>query len=135
MTDDDQAVRIGFDFARRLRKREFVDYLKSSGWVSGDHVFSVADSEPVIDVIRRFTMHASGSRAIIAIADEKHRHGFKLLIAERAERAKWWSRRRIERIELKQGSSIGMLYSLLAPAANYVPNEWVQELRFEKVPA
>lgn len=130
MTDEDQATRIGFDFARRLRKREFVNFLKAGGWQSGDHVFTVADTEPIIEVIQQIIKHTTGRKAIIAIADESEQHGFKLLIAERA---KWWNRRRGERIALKQGSSIGMLYSLLAPAGNYVPNDWVQELRFEKV--
>lgn len=129
-----KTTQAGFDFARRLRKKEFTDFLKMSGWSSGDHVFMTHDEEPVIDVINRINLHATAGRAIIAIADPGEHHGFKLLIAERRRKRDFW-RRRSERLELGHGASIGMLYSLLAPVGIYVPSQWTRELRFEKVEA
>jgi hypothetical protein len=43
--------------------------------------------------------------------------------------------RDVPMIEASPDTSIGMLYSALHPCGEYVPAEWTQPVRFERVPA
>jgi hypothetical protein len=125
----------GFDIARRLRDPDFRAFLKASGWTSGQHIIMAADTEPVVDVIRRMMLHDTHGRVFIAIPNDQERFGFRVLVAAPAQRRPWWRRaRKVERVQIAREASIGMLYDSLKRCGEYMPTEWNRTLKFERVP-
>jgi len=128
--------RAGFDFARRLVDADFRQFLKTNGWRNGEHIVMSVVDEPAVDVINKVMLH-SGSKAFIAIADDREHYGFRLLTVEvvKVRKRDRILFRRPDAIHLDPATSIGMLYSALHPAGTYAPSEWTMPLRFEKVAA
>lgn len=125
----------GFQLMHRLRDPEFRAFLKLHGWEPGEHVVMAADDEPVIDVIARIMTHETGGHALVAIADDRRRHGFKLMTIEVAPaRRRSWSRRRVEEINIAPDANIGMLYDAFGRCGEYVPSEWTAPLTVRKEP-
>jgi hypothetical protein len=128
---DDERMKIGSAFAKRLTDPQFRAHLKSIGWKSGQHVVPALDDEPAVRVIARMFVNATPSPALIAIPADEEPFGFRLMFAEIAQvrrRPPW--RRRIPTIPPE--ASIGMIYSALHPCGEYVPNEWSQRVLFER---
>lgn len=69
----------GFEFARRLKDREFRDFIKASGWRSGQHVIMATDDTPIRDIIAKMMLHEMEQRALIAIVHEDSEFGFRLI--------------------------------------------------------
>jgi hypothetical protein len=119
----------GFDFARLLRSSRFRAQLRASGWVSGQHVVTAVDDEPVLDVVSRISFHETGGRALIAVRDEGAEFGFAFMMVEVVREPPTGA----QPVPFGPGASIGMLYAALKPCGTYVPNEWMSALLFERV--
>lgn len=128
------AIDVGFRYASLARDPEFRHYLKTIGWHSGQDVITAAEDEPLVEVLERIIRDGSSSPCMIAIELPGERFGFGMLFAEIDNRPRWHHllRRRPEPIEISPDASIGMFYSSLRRCAEYVPNEWVKPITFER---
>ena len=122
-----------FRYAKLGRDPEFRQYLKDIGWHSGQDIVVATETEPVIEVLDRIFSDGASSPCLIAIELRAERFGFGLLFAE-VRRASWRTilRRRAGRIDIAPEASIGMLYSSLQRCGEYIPNEWVKPVLFER---
>lgn len=130
----DSVIKAGFDFARRLADAKFRNWLKANGWRNEEHIVTTVDTEPVLDVLAKVTLH-SGKRAFIAIAAASEPHGFHLLIVEPAPPRKrdLILGRAGDATPIAPSTNIGMIYDALEPVRTYVPSDWSQPIRFERV--
>jgi hypothetical protein len=122
----------GFEFARRLRDPEFRALLERHHWRPGERVVMADGDEPIVDVISRMVLHETGSRAFIAIPDQREPHGFRFLTVETVE-ATADNIERPDLVQLAPGASVGMLYAALQPCGAYVPSDWTGPLLFGRV--
>lgn len=123
----------GFTFASRSRDPQFRQYLKQIGWRPDQDVVMADDGEPVVAVITRIIDDQVSSPCLIAIRHDDEPLGFRFLFAEIGR--PWWHsplRRRKNQIHIAADASIGMLYSSLHPCGEYIPNEWVKPVLFER---
>jgi len=123
----------GFTFVRRQRDPEFREYLKRIGWIPGQDVVMADDAEPVGAVLARIIGDQVSSPCLIAIEHPDEPFGFRILFAE-IGRPRWHHllRRRRTPLDISPDASIGMLYDSLHPCGEYVPNEWVKPITFER---
>ncbi len=136
LSDVDLRLRVGFDFAKRLRSPAFRARLTTFGWRSGINVVPALDSESVNEVVARMVANQTTSPCVIAIPSVAEPHEFCLMLVAVVP-PRWmpsW-RRRTPTIKVCPGASIGMLYAALRRCGEYVPSEWSRTLRFEKVSA
>lgn len=127
----------GFTFARRTRDPQFRQHLKDIGWHSDQDIVMAEDMEPVTAVIARIIDDQASSPCLIAIRHDDEPFGFRFLFAEVAKiQRRWWRRppphRRTQPISIAHDASIGMLYSSLQRCGEYIPNEWVKPVLFER---
>lgn len=123
----------GFEFARRLKDREFREFVKASGWQSGDHVIMATDDTPVRDIIAKMLLHELHSRALIAIVREEAEFGFQLITVVTVKPRLLSKRRPRGVTPVSLDSTIGMLYLAAHRCPAYLPNEWSRDLLFERV--
>lgn len=124
----------GFTFARRTRDPQFRQHLKDIGWHSDQDIVMAEDTEPVVAVLARIIDDQVSSPCLIAIRYDSEPFGFRFLFAEvsHAERRWWHAPRRRSQINIAADASIGMLYSSLQHCGEYIPNEWVKPVLFER---
>lgn len=132
----------GFQLMRRMRDPDFRAFLKQQGWIPGVHVVMASDDEPVVDVMARMILHDTDGYAMVAIADEQRRFGFKFLSIVAPSRPRSLLRyllvdllrRRIRAIHIAPNASIGMLYAAFDRCGKYVPSEWSAPVTVRKEP-
>lgn len=125
----------GFRFMHKMRDPGFRAFLKQHGWMPGGHVVMASEDEPAIDVMARILLHDTGGRAMVAIADNTQKYGFKLLsITVGHPPRKGIFRRRVETINIDPSADIGMLYSAFDRCGEYVPSEWSAPVTVRKEP-
>jgi hypothetical protein len=127
---DHKRVAAGMAFARRTADARFRKYLLSIGWRSGQHLVFALDYEPVSDVMNLMRTNGVSTPALIVIPAEQEPFGYRYIWVVTTE-----DHAAAPRIEVAPTTTVGMLYAALQPCGEYVPAEWSQPVRFERVPA
>lgn len=117
----EQSRAAAFEFARKLRDRDFRKFLTRHGYVDGQDIIIALPDEPVGDVFRRMFNQAKPP-SIIALRSPAAIHGFAFMTATPGVRPG------AEDVSIGSGATIGMLYdTLTAQTGQYtIPQSWVQ---------
>ncbi len=133
---EDAAVAASLDFVRRQRDPAFRRHLADIGWHSGQSVVVALDDEPMFSVLAKIIINGATSPCLIVIPHSAEDASYRFLVAEvgQARRRAPWRKAKIQVLDIKPSSSIGMVYSSMQRCGEYVPNAWTQPVVFEKVP-
>jgi hypothetical protein len=128
---DQQRMSADTVFSRQTLDRRFWEHLKSVGWQDRQTMTMALDHELVSDVMDRILSMPLEWPVVIVIPTEAERFGYRFIwvFNEAADE------QIAPPVEVSPSTSIGMLYAALQPCGEYVPSEWSQPVRFERVPA
>jgi hypothetical protein len=128
---DQQRMSASTAFARREHDKRFRKYLTSIGFQNRQDMTMAFDHEPVSDVMDIILSMPLEWPVVIVIPTESAPFGYRFIwvVKESADE------HTAPPVEVSPTTSIGMLYAALQPCGEYVPREWSQPVRFERVPA
>ena len=129
-TDVSRRIRVGGEFARRRIDAKFRRYLKSIGWRSPQRTVVAFDEDRAGDVMHTVVAHWTGSPTLIFIPTPDAPYGYRFIWVEEGHPDDG-----VPTIDVSPDTSIGMLYAALHPCGEYIPADWSQPVRFERVPA
>lgn len=127
---DLQRVDACVEYIRRTLNADFRKYLKTIGRQNPQHVVLMFDEEPVSSLVIQVRRRRTTAPILIVIPTEGAPFGYRFMWAVTAA-----DHETAPSIDVPPTASVGMLYSALHPCGEYVPSEWSQPVRFERVPA
>jgi hypothetical protein len=131
---DTERLAASFAFSDRLLDQEFRQYLKSLGWQSGQHIVPALDTEQISEVTARMNSNGTPPPCLIAIPNAEERFGFWFLFVDLAPvRTRKLFAKRVPTVRINPAATIGMLHDSLKPCGDYLPSDWAQPMRFERV--
>jgi hypothetical protein len=117
-------------FGRRMADARFRRHLDRIGWRNPQRLVFALDDEPVSDVMNLMRVNGTPTPALIVIPAEQEPFGYRFIWVVSTE-----DHPAAPRLEVPPTTTVGMLYAALQPCGEYVPAEWSQPVRFERVPA
>jgi|SRR6266516_7511466 len=128
--NDQKRMSAAMAFDRQTLDARFRQHLEDIGLRNGQHIVPALDYEPVSYVMNVMRANEVPMPALIVIPAEQEPFGYRYIWVVSAG-----DQPAAPRIEVAATTTIGMLYAALQPCGEYVPAEWSQPVRLERVPA